>query len=274
MRDLLRPERLTEVVDIGASPIEGVPPYRAMLAEGLCNVTGFEPQNHALAQLRASAGPHERYFPYVVGDGETHTLHLYRYPGLASLLEIDPAVLALTTRPASGEIVERISGLKTRRLDDITEIEVIDFLKIDIQGGELAVFRNGSERLVRTVAIETEVAFLSLYKGQPTFSDIDQHLRGEGFIPHCFTHFHPIIMSTGIEGIESKRTSRQLIDGDMLYVRDYSRPETMDDEQLKHLALIMHHAYDSFDVALRCVAELERRKAVPVGTAQTYLTSV
>jgi hypothetical protein len=54
-------------------------------------------------------------------------------------------------------------------------------------------------------------------------------------------------------------------------VRDFSRPELLADEQLKHLALIVHHCYGSFDLALRCVMLLEERKALPAGTQQQYL---
>ena len=46
---LLSPNRLTEVVDVGANPIVGDPPYKPMLDAGLCNVTGFEPQLDALS---------------------------------------------------------------------------------------------------------------------------------------------------------------------------------------------------------------------------------
>jgi hypothetical protein len=50
LTQLLCPARLTEVVDIGANPIDGDPPYRTMLHQGLCRVTGFEPQPEALQQ--------------------------------------------------------------------------------------------------------------------------------------------------------------------------------------------------------------------------------
>ena len=46
-----------DVVDIGANPIDGDPPYRRLLDSGLCRVTGFEPQPQALADLRRQAGP-------------------------------------------------------------------------------------------------------------------------------------------------------------------------------------------------------------------------
>lgn len=54
---ILRPARLTQVVDVGANPIDGDPPYKAMLEAGLCAVTGFEPQPHALARLNEKKRP-------------------------------------------------------------------------------------------------------------------------------------------------------------------------------------------------------------------------
>jgi hypothetical protein len=42
--DLLKPQRVTEIVDIGANPIDGDPPYKPILrAVEICRVTGFEP---------------------------------------------------------------------------------------------------------------------------------------------------------------------------------------------------------------------------------------
>ena len=67
-RNLLSPQRLTEVVDVGANPIDGEPPYAPMLAAGLCRVTGFEPQHHALLKLQSRNGPSECYLPYGVGE--------------------------------------------------------------------------------------------------------------------------------------------------------------------------------------------------------------
>jgi hypothetical protein len=48
---LLQPARLTAVVDIGANPIDGDPPYKAMLQRRICRVTGFDPHPQALARL-------------------------------------------------------------------------------------------------------------------------------------------------------------------------------------------------------------------------------
>lgn len=142
-RTLLNPARLTEVVDIGANPIDGDPPYKPMLESGLCRVTGFEPQEQALAELQRKKGPFERYLPYAVGDGEVHTLNICRASGMTSLFEPDPATLDLfqVLKPL-GEVVQQVE-VPTRKLNDVSEIEHLDFLKIDVQGGELAVFKSG-----------------------------------------------------------------------------------------------------------------------------------
>ena len=42
------------------------------------------------------------------------------------------------------------------------------------------------------------------------------------------------------------------------------------DEQLKHLALIAHHCYGSFDLATRCVLLLEQRGTLEAGARQRY----
>lgn len=269
--DLLSAERLTEVVDVGANPIDGEPPYTPMLAAGLCRVTGFEPQAPALAELQKRKGPNERYLPHAVGGGGAATLNICRAPGMTSLLEPDEATLALFDflRPL-GEVVERVP-MQTRKLDDIAEIQRLDFLKIDIQGSELAVFQGGRSKLAEAVAIQTEVSFVTLYQDQPSLGDVDLELRRQGFIPHCFdaVKLWPIAPCV-IDG-DPRKAVNQLLEADIVYVRDFSRPESMSGEQLKHLALIAHYCYKSFDLALRCVKLLEDRQALRPGAQQRYM---
>jgi len=212
---LLNAQRLTEVVDIGANPIDGDPPYRPMLQAGLCRVTGFEPQEEALASLQLRKGANERYFPYVIGDGGHHSLYICEQSGLTSLLEPDPHKLAYYSDLEIGGVVsKRIDGLQTQRLDDIEEIDRIDLLKIDVQGSELAIFQNGQKRLSSAVAIQTEVAFLTIYKNQPTLGDIDVALRALGFIPHTFIHAKAFVMNASSPVYRNNALSGQLLDGD------------------------------------------------------------
>ena len=270
--DLLAPERLTEVVDIGANPCDGGnPPYKPMLDAAVCHVTGFEPQERALAALQRKKGPNERYLPYAVGDGNTHTLYIYRGTGMASLLELDPAALAMfdVLQPL-GEVVHRLP-VSTRRLDDIAEVQRVDFLKIDIQGSELLVLQNGSARLAQAVAVQVEVSFVAIYKNQPCLGAIDLEMRSQGFIPHCFAGLKKCPLAPWAINGDPRRPSKQLLEADIVYVRDFLRPESMSDEQLKHLALIAHYCYGSVDLALRCMTLLVQRKALGSDTVSRYL---
>lgn len=268
--DLLKPARLTEVVDIGANPIDGDPPYKNLLDAGLCRLTGFEPQQHALTALNEKKGPNERYLPFVVFDGGVHDIHVCRATGMTSLFEPDPINLALFESLAPLARVVHKEKIATQTIDASDAIVDIDFLKIDVQGAELGVFQNGRKKLSQAVAIQAEVSFTTLYKGQPAFGEIDVELRAQGFVPHCFVDVKqwPIAPYQ----TEHNRTAlNHLLEADILYVRDFARPELMTDEQIKHLVLIVHHCYHSFDLALRLIVVLASRGAMSREELQAYL---
>src|SRR5690242_18861906 len=134
---LLRPQRLTAVVDVGANPIDGDTPYKAMLGRRLCTVTGFEPQPNGLAFLNERKGDLETYLPYVIGDGSPGTLRIAAIPGMTSLFEPNPAVLNWFSGFSEWAAVQEEVPVVTRRLDDLSEIAALDLLKIDVQGAEL-----------------------------------------------------------------------------------------------------------------------------------------
>ena len=266
---LLRPERLTAVVDIGANPIDSEPPYKKMLLNRLCTLVGFEPQEAGLAKLNASKSDLETYLPYAVGDGAKGILKICHAPGMTSLLTPNPRVLECFPAFATfGRVTEEVP-IDTRTLDSIAEIAHLDFLKIDVQGSELSVFRNGSARLAQAVAIQSEISFVPLYKDEPVFGDIDLALRPLGFVPHMFDKISkrmilPLHFSDNLYG-----SINQLLEADIVYVRDFTQPDKMSDEQLKHLALIAHHCYGSYDLAARCINVLaERGKIAADGLAQ------
>lgn len=266
---LLSPMRRTAVVDIGANPIDGVPPYKAMLQRGLCTVTGFEPQAAGLADLNARKGPHETYLPYAVGDGSTATLRVTQAPGMSSLFEPNPAVLNLFNGfPIWGTIKNEIQ-IETRRFDDVSEITAMDLLKIDVQGSELSIFRSGREKLKQAVAVQTEVSFLPLYKGQPVVGDIDLEMREQGFVPHHFADINRRMILPAYNPQQPR--GNQVLEADIVYVRDFTRDDAMSNEQYKHLALIAQHCYGSYDLAIHCLHMLAQRNAVPSDAVTQFI---
>jgi FkbM family methyltransferase len=274
LTEILAPTRPTAIVDAGANPIDGDPPYKAMLAAGLCEVTGFEPQADALARLEQKKGPHERYLPYVLGDGSDGVLNVCELEGMTSLLVPDPAHLALFNLfPIWGTVKHQIP-VTTRKLDDVAEVAHLDFLKMDVQGAERAVLAHGRAKLADTVVIQTEVSFVPLYQGQPVFGEIDLALRELGFLPHCVTGTKIWPISPMVVGDQPNRGIRQLLETDMVYVKDFSRPQNMSAEQWKHLALVAHHCYGSYDLALKAIVTLIEMGAVPDGSNKRYLASL
>jgi FkbM family methyltransferase len=272
--ELLQPERLTAVVDIGANPITDEPPDQPMLAKRICSLVGFEPQLEGLALLNERKSDLETYLPYAVGDGMPATLKICHAPGMSSLLTPNPRVLDCLNLYSIFGMVTGEVPIETHRLDDISEIAVIDFLKIDAQGSELAVFRSGRSRLANAVAVQTEVCFMQLYKDQPLFADIDQELRSLGLIPHLFTEMRKaMILPLRFEN-DLYRTMNHTLFTDVVYVRDFTQPDNMGAEQLKHLALIAHYCYQSYDLTIKCMRDLELRSAIAAGSVVRYLSSL
>jgi FkbM family methyltransferase len=270
LRDLLRCSRPSSILDIGANPIEGDPPYKEMLGYGLCTVTGFEPQQRALAELELRKGPSERYLPHVVGDGREHRLKITRASGMSSLLTPDENQLRLFTPFLEwGSVVEELD-VQTHRLDDL-DIDDFDLLKIDVQGAELMVFQNGRERLRNAVAVQTEVSFVPLYLGQPTFGEVDSELRSQGFVPHSMPELKRWAIAPTVFDGNFYTPGNQLLEADMVYVRDLAHPERMTSEQLTHLAMIAFHIYGSVDLAVFCIIELVQRGRVPEDSVEQLM---
>ena len=212
-------------MDVGANPIDGDPPYKAMLAAGLCEVIGFEPQAEALARLEQKKGPHERYLPYALGDGTERTLHVCELEGMTSLLVPDPAHLALFNLfPIWGQVKAPASRSPPENWTISPKSRAMDFLKMDVQGAEREVLAHGRAKLKDTVVIQTEVSFVPLYKDQPVFGEIDLALRELGFLPHCVTgtKIWPHCAHGGGR-CSPIAASASLLETDMVYVRDFSQ---------------------------------------------------
>lgn len=274
LHQILRPARPTTIVDVGANPIDGDPPYKAMLAAGLCEVIGFEPQADALSRLEKRRGPHERYLPFALGDGTPGTLNICELEGMTSLLVPEPRHLALFNLfPIWGQVKSQIP-VETKKLDDIAEIACMDVLKMDVQGSERAVLAHGRGKLKDTVVVQTEVSFVPLYQGQPVLGEIDLALRAEGFLPHCVTGTKIWPIAPMVVGDQPNRGIRQLLETDMVYVRDFSRAENMTVEQWKHLALVAHHCYGSYDLVLKSIVTLIELGALPDDAGKRYLSSL
>lgn len=172
---------------------------------------------------------------------------------MTSLLESNTELLDFFAGfPEWGRIIRRLL-LPTTRLDDVNEIKNIDLLKIDIQGGELEVFRNGMNCLKECLVIQTEVNFLQMYKELPLFSEVELFLRSQCFLFHKFEILHSRMVKPTQKNNDIYAGLSQVFWSYAIFVKDFTKFILLSPNKLKKLALILHDIYGSFDLSMRAL---------------------
>jgi protein O-GlcNAc transferase len=247
-----------EILDVGAA-IGEVPSYQPLVNAGRARVTGFEPNPDECQRLNATYGGTHRFYPHFVGDGNPAVFHETNWVLTGSLLEPNSPLLEkfqnlheLTTPVARHPV-------NTVRLDDLSDLGNIDFIKIDIQGGELAVFQNALRVLAGTMVIQTEVEFVEMYKRQPMFADVDIFLRDRGFQFHTFTGFGTRAFKPMVVGGNINMGLRQYLWSDAIYVRDWMKLDHLAPEKLKKMAIIANDILYSFDLVHLVLGVLDKQ---------------
>ena len=180
--DLLTAEPL-HCIDVGARG--GMQRHWRPFAD-LMQIDLFEP-DAAACKIQADKALHnEAWFPVALG-GETGLGKLYvlSKPSGSSLFPPNPDVMPRFTPPSYGDLAKVIDVPLMTLSDFIDKYQrpLPNLIKLDIQGAELAVFKGTRPEHWRDLlAIQTEVEFAELYKGQPLFGDVDAHLRSHGFV--------------------------------------------------------------------------------------------
>lgn len=270
---ILTPQAPIRVLDVGANPIEGEPSYKALLDAGHATVTGFEPQAEALAALNAVKSSQETYLPDALGDGQDQTLHLYRHSGFTSIFPPDAASGDLLGFNP-GMTVRETCNLPTRRLDDLSEVVAIDFLKIDVQGSELSILRNGRVKLANCLVIQSEVRLFPLYKGEPTFGELTTELTEQGFQFFRFLHLKHALLSRSYRKKLRRSEFGQLVDGDAFFVRDLRHIGQLSTDQLIRLAIIAGGIMRSYDLTLFCLGHLVQRGVITGKQVESYFATL
>jgi FkbM family methyltransferase len=256
---LLPPLPRIKIVDVGAMTLgDGTEPYARLLQAAPCDVIGFEPVAAELEKLNRKKKEGQHFLPYIIGDGSARTFYECNFPMTSSLFEPNTALLEKFQNLEELVRVVKTSQVATKRLDDIPEVKGTDFLKVDVQGGEMLVFCGATDLLKDALVIHTEVEFVMLYKGQPLFSDIDAFLRTRGFQFHRMSitgrTFKPFVKNN-----DAAAATGQPLWGDALYVRDFMEFDHLAPLALLKLAVILHENYGSFDLAALALEAHDRQ---------------
>ena len=209
--NFLKPNEPINFVDIGASSGE----FAQSMIEycgGVRNALLIEPQPALVAELSSRFSRDTvQIRQCAISDKEHRTeMDVFNWHYSSSLLPLKPDTAGLD-RIVDLKARERIS-VEVQKLDNVMASlrwygEVIDFMKVDVQGSELAVFRGAEDTLRRTRMIWTEVSFRPIYEGSASFFDIHSYLSQRGFIL--------LWISQGTRG-----EGGEVLEGDALFARE------------------------------------------------------
>ena len=113
-------------------------------------------------------------------NGEAQ-FEINRSEASSSLLPIDPRNSEWFARDLSVARTVQVPTITLPELMSREELEIVDLLKLDLQGAERLVLSGGEEVLDRVQVIYTEVFFEQLYAGAWLFWDINEFLSHRGF---------------------------------------------------------------------------------------------
>jgi hypothetical protein len=261
-----------QILDVGASAITEVPIYKILLDLNSAKLNAFEGDERQIEGIRNAYGSKVDIFKEFLFDGTEQTLYLCSGPsGMTSLFKPKQDALNFFNGFDNFGKVEQLERVQTQRMDSIEKLPYIDFIKMDIQGAELTVLQNGIEKLSNCLATQLEVSWICLYENQPTFGDIDVWMRSQGFVPHKFTEVKRWSIAPTVFDNNFRIPGNQLLESDIIYIRDPLKLDQLTDIQLKKFAVLAHFCFESIDLCVFILRELEKRNSMVENSHLLYL---
>lgn len=178
----LHPIRLTaaaSLLDVGANKGQFSLAFRTLRRDA--RIEAFEPLGEAADAYAAlfAGDPRVRLHRVAVGAEEgTATFHVADRADSSSLLRPGAGQREAFGVGAAREIA--VPVLPLGALVDVAAFPGPILMKIDVQGGELAVLQ-GFANLEAVDFIYVELSFVELYEGQPLFDEVAAFLHARGF---------------------------------------------------------------------------------------------
>lgn len=220
---------------------------------------GFEPDERSRNHIMNKENNFLSYkiMPFALSrSNESVSLNLTRKEQCSSLYKPNTNFLKRFPNSDRFNVVDKVN-LECVTLDSIGLD--IDFIKIDIQGAELDVFKGASESLDKALGIETEIEFLHLYEDQPLFGDISKFLNSKGFEFIDFINLQRWERTK----LEDYGYGGQCVFGDALFLKI---PESLDFKNIdiKKISsyislLLIYRKYDLVDKTLEIINNDDRK---------------
>ena len=256
LKNLINNETPLVICDIGASSVDPTAFIDELIRNVDCFLYGFEPNEEEFIKLNST--DKKKYFNYAVGNGQIETLNICSAPGMTSILEPDFEYLELFHGFSDWAKVTKKVKVQTKKLDDVNFDKKIDFLKIDVQGYEHEVIKNGNKTIKDCLVVQIETSPIPLYKNEKSFAHVCLQLENLGFQLHSFNQintrcFKPVILQNNIySGLN------HLFQLDCVFVKKLNLFDKFDLEQLKKIGLILFYSFGSYDLVDYVVSKISK----------------
>lgn len=176
----LVPYNFITIIDVGANEGQFAKKIRYIFPNAILHC--FEPIPDVFTQLKNNFKDQGSIFFYNYGLSEANeekNIFSNEYSASSSVLEM----LDLHKENFDFAVKSEPVAIKMKPLDSffITPVPGPILLKIDVQGYEMFVLKGGESVLSQSDMIIIETTFHPLYKDQPLFEDIYDHLTARGF---------------------------------------------------------------------------------------------
>ncbi len=237
-------------VDIGAA---GNIHPRWKVISNFINYYGFEPDKRSYDLLLMNKNDCFTYKIFNKAVWETEgeiDINLCYKPWVSSYFLPNFNILNKFSDKERFEVLKK-EKITTTKLDKF-KFDNENFIKIDIQGGELSVLRGASSTLKNCLGLELEIEFLELYKSQPLFGEVCRYLNDNDF------EFIDFISLNRWERSEYKGFGQSTF-GDALFLRtpEFIIKNFKNDEDLKRKYIAICLLYNRFDL-VKVVIDLDR----------------
>ena len=253
---------LVNILDLGARN-DGEPPVYLEFTRLLpCHVLGID-IDEALgsgfcSQFRAPS--RANYIAAFLGDGSQSDFYECRRGSVSSILPPSTSQCSRYDGLSEATEVIRISVVQTKKLSEVVGDFNADFVKTDLQGGDLAVLRHGSPLARNAGAILIEVDFIDQYANSYRFWEVAKELRDWGFSFHSFIDFGTRPLSGFLDHVaEQPRRYRQWLWANALFIAEPDRWSEFPSRRLLALASMMHGVFRSSDYAWKLLKVLDGR---------------
>jgi len=252
------------IIEVGALQIHNnkEPFYELLDYFPSSKIIGFELEKDVCEKMNVEASKGVKYYPYALGKAnEKRKLYITQHPMCCSLYKPNEKLIKLYHNFEVAYLKEE-TEIDTISLDYFIEkhdVNIIDFIKIDVQGAELDIFKGGSKALKNVLKIVCEVEFIEHYENQPLFGDVCNYLSQHDLMFNKFLGLAGRALKPLVVNNNPNRPS-QHIWSDAVFIRHIQKIHNLSDAQLIKLSLL-GCVYYSLDLTFHCLSEYDKRNS-------------